>query len=391
MGLFKRKKQQEEGSSQERLTVGQALRKERFKQGKAGVEDVTEQLTEYCVQYEEATENRLQAEHEYEAVMSYLADIQKIDDLGAEQRSEAEALAGNIIRLNEERMRFQDKEDQSISPARFLQMERYEQEVEASLKTLKEQEQYRELINRDVRNLEGEKGAILYEKEEAEIRIRFFRKLSIALVLMVCAVFIVLMYLMQKFGVVLMIPILVTGTLAMAMAAYIITSVRKLRRELAVAEAKMNRAIQLLNKVKIKLVACVNAIDYVYEKYGVSSQRELEYLWEQYYKMKVKRAEYRKNTELLERYNAALVECLQRFGLEDAEVWVYQPEAIVDAREMVEVRHHVNERRRKVKERVEAAVNNCEQAHKELKEFTLTYPQFATDMQMILDKRGIIL
>ena len=83
MGLFKRKKQQEEGSSQERLTVGQALRKERFKQGKAGVEDVTEQLTEYCVQYEEATENRLQAEHEYEAVMSYLADIQKIDDLGA--------------------------------------------------------------------------------------------------------------------------------------------------------------------------------------------------------------------------------------------------------------------------------------------------------------------
>lgn len=391
MGLFKRRKQQEEGSSQERLTVGQALRKERFKQGKAGVEDVTEQLTEYCVQYEEATENRLQAEHEYEAVMSYLADIQKIDDLGAEQRSEAEALAGNIIRLNEERMRFQDKEDQSISPARFLQMERYEQEVEASLKTLKEQEQYRELINRDVRNLEGEKGAILYEKEEAEIRIRFFRKLSIALVLMVCAVFIVLMYLMQKFGVVLMIPILVTGTLAMAMAAYIITSVRKLRRELAVAEAKMNRAIQLLNKVKIKLVACVNAIDYVYEKYGVSSHRELEYLWEQYYKVKVKRAEYRKNTELLERYNAALTECLQRLGLKDAEVWVYQPEAIVDAREMVEVRHHVNERRRKVKERVEAAGKNCEQAHKELKEFTLTYPQFATDMQMILDKRGIIL
>ena len=391
MGLFKRRKQQEEEKSQERLTVGQALRKERFKQGKAGVEDVTEQLTEYCVQYEEATENRLQAEHEYEAVMSYLADIQKIDDLGTEQRSEVEALAGNIIRLNEERMRFQEKDDQSISPARFLQMERYEQEVESSLKTLKEQEQYRELINRDVRNLEGEKGVILYEKEEAEMRIRFFRKLSFALIIIVCAVFLILMYLMQKFGVVLMIPILVTGTLAMAMAAYIITSVRKLKRELAIAEAKINRAIQLLNKVKIKLVACVSAIDYVYEKYGISSQRELEYLWDQYYKVKVKRAEYRKNTELLERYNAALVECLQRFGLKDAEVWVYQPEAIMDAREMVEVRHHVNERRRKVKERVETAGKSCEQAHRELKEFTLTYPQFAVDMQAVLDKRGIVL
>ena len=105
----------------------------------------------------------------------------------------------------------------------------------------------------------------------------------------------------------------------------------------------------------------------------------------------MKRAEYRKNTELLERYNAALVECLQRLGLKDAEVWVYQPEAIVDAREMVEVRHHVNERRRKVKERVDSAAKGFELAEKELKEFKEAYPKFATEMQMLLNKRGIIL
>jgi len=391
MGLFKRRKKQEEDGAKERLTVGQALRKERFKQGNPSLEDVSEQLGEFCVQYENALDSKLEAEQEYEAVLSYLTDIQKLDELAPEQRKEAEELAGSIIRLNEERIHFQEKEHEGISPARFLQMERYENEVEASLKTLKEQEQYREMINRDVRNLEGEKGVIAYEREEAQKQLQFFKKLSIALVLIVCAIFIGLMYLMQRFEVTLMIPVLVTGTLALALAAYIITAVRKLRHIVAVAEAKNNKAIQLLNKVKIKLVACVGAIDYVYEKYGVNSSRELEYIWEQYYKAKVKRAEYRKNTELLERYNAALVECLQRLGLKDAEVWVYQPEAIVDAREMVEVRHHVNERRRKVKERVENAGKGFELAHKELKEFTLSYPQFAVEMQILLDKRGIML
>ena len=391
MGLFNKRKKQEQDGVQERMTVEQALRKERFKQGNPNLEDVTEQLGEYCTQYENALDSKLEAEQEYEAVLAYLSDIQKLDELLPEQRKEAEELATNIIRLNEERVRFQDKENEEISPARFLQMERYEKEVEASLKTLKEQEQYREIINRDVRNLEGEKGAIAYEREEAQKQLQFFKKLSIALVLMVCAVFILLMYLMQRFEVPLMVPILVTGTLALALAAYIITAVRKLRHTLALAEAKYNKAIQLMNKVKIKLVSCVGAIDYVYEKYGISNSRELEYFWEQYYKVKVKRAEYRKNTEALETFNDSFVECLQRFGLKDAEVWVYQPEAIVDAREMVEVRHHVNERRRKVKERVDAAGKGFELAEKELKEFTVAYPQFATEMRVMLDKRGIVL
>ena len=58
---------------------------------------------------------------------------------------------------------------------------------------------------------------------------------------------------------------------------------------------------------------------------------------------------------------------------------------------MVEVRHHMNERRRKVKERVASATNAYTLAQRELKEFTEAYPQFAMDVQVILDKRGITL
>ena len=103
MGLFKKRKKQDEDGAKERLTVGQALRKERFKQGNPSLEDVSEQLGEFCVQYENALDAKLEAEQEYEAVLSYLTDIQKLDELAPEQRKEAEELAGSIIRLNEER------------------------------------------------------------------------------------------------------------------------------------------------------------------------------------------------------------------------------------------------------------------------------------------------
>lgn len=78
MGLFKKRKKQEEDGAKERLTVGQALRKERFKQGNPSIEDVTEQLGEFCAQYENALDSKLEAEQEYEAVLSYLTDIQRL-------------------------------------------------------------------------------------------------------------------------------------------------------------------------------------------------------------------------------------------------------------------------------------------------------------------------
>ena len=66
MGLFKKRKKQDEGNTQERMTVGQALRKERFKQGNPSFEDVTEQMKEFCTQYENALDSKLEAEQEYE-------------------------------------------------------------------------------------------------------------------------------------------------------------------------------------------------------------------------------------------------------------------------------------------------------------------------------------
>ncbi len=40
-----------------------------------------------------------------------------------------------------------------------------------------------------------------------------------------------------------------------------------------------------------------------------------------------------------------LTSILDRQGVSDSQVWIYQPEAIADSKEMVEVRHRLNTRR----------------------------------------------
>ena len=40
-----------------------------------------------------------------------------------------------------------------------------------------------------------------------------------------------------------------------------------------------------------------------------------------------------------------LTSILDRQGVSDSQVWIYQPEAITDSKEMVEVRHRLNTRR----------------------------------------------
>ena len=169
---------------------------------------------------------------------------------------------------------------------------------------------------------------------------------------------------------------LLTGILALALAAYIISSIRKARYSIATAEAKTNKAIFLMNKVKIKYVNSTNAIDYVYEKYGINSRYELSYLWDQYLKVKSDRERYRKNTELLENYNKSLIACLQRFDIRDAEVWIYQPEAILSKKEMIEVRHHLNERRRAVHDRMDYLSKHFELADSELVGLRDYFPQY---------------
>mgnify|MGYP006990129913 CR=1 FL=1 len=58
-------------------------------------------------------------------------------------------------------------------------------------------------------------------------------------------------------------------------------------------------------------------------------------------------------SQMLDLYHGVLTTQMKKIGLKDPEIWIYQPEALADEKEMVEVRHRLNDRRGKLREKME--------------------------------------
>lgn len=130
-------------------------------------------------------------------------------------------------------------------------------------------------------------------------------------------------------------------------------------------------------------------MDYNYQKYMVKSYEEFYYLWELYLKTKEEEKRYRQNTELLEQYNRQLTQELKSYELTDPEIWIYQAIAIIDNKEMVEVRHRLNVRRQKLRERIDYTNKTKERSIEEIQKILDKNPEQKEDIIKLLERFGI--
>ena len=107
------------------------------------------------------------------------------------------------------------------------------------------------------------------------------------------------------------------------------------------------------HKVKIKYVNNTSYLDYTYEKYGVSSAMELEHIWQQYEEMRKREKKIRSNINKISANSEILLSQLRKYELEDPDIWLHQPAAVIDKKEMVEIRHRLNVRRQKLRDRID--------------------------------------
>ncbi len=348
MGWWKRKKKEVEQT----VDPKEALRQ--LKRSKKGLsrEETAQIVRAVIEQIDELRKQIAVSQKEYEAVTSYLTDLQKIERMTEDKRQTVNDAARNILNLTKERVKYQNSTDR-IPMAKYRAMERYEKEIPDVLKDIYEKEQYREMIYSDLRQLEGERGVVEYEREAAQDKKIFLRNLAFGGGFLVVLLFITLLIMNLATGADMLLPLLLVLCFAAGITAYIAVAAAQSKKILKESDYKLNRVIQLTNKIKIKLVNCTNALEYVYEKYQVESYRELSDLWEKYVRTKDEERRYRMSTELLEHYNRTLMDTLFGEEVKDAEIWLYQAEALLDEKEMVEVRHHLNIRRQKIRERLE--------------------------------------
>ena len=77
---------------------------------------------------------------------------------------------------------------------------------------------------------------------------------------------------------------------------------------------------------------------------------------------------------------------LRRYHLHDPLIWLHQVDALLDPREMVEVRHALITRRQKLRKQIDFNTVNAENAQKEIKDMVADYPQYAREtLQRVSD------
>ncbi len=381
--LFQRKKKNGQGteSPQEQRLV--------LRDGIYGTPEEREGfLNNCCDLINEAKHQRFEAKKEYEVVTSYLADIQKIDLMPAQAKKSVEDMARKIVSLNEERQKMQ-KIPPKITVAQRLALEPYEDTILEEIKKMEEQEAYLQVVNSDIRYLESEKASLDFELEDIMDRDEQGKKILKATSAFIIVFLIFLFILQEAAEKDVRVPFLLTIAFGIIVIAYFYFSNRKNQYELKVAELKMNRAIMLLNKVKIKLVNCTNLLDYLCEKFHVNNARELRYHWQEYMRIVEEERRFKKMVDSIDFYTEELIRDLKKNGVMDAAIWGYQVEALVDPKEMVEVRHRLNVRRQKLRQRIDYNNNQEELARKSLHTFRERHLEYDTETRLILAKHEV--
>lgn len=291
------------------------------------------------------------AKAEYAQVTEYLTDIQKIDRIAGEDRESLLELCKRIQRLLQERNQYKNRTF-TITERQMRRFDRYQDDLIDEIKKMYQNEMYQKAIDSDIRHLEAEKAYIRENQRAIIERQDFLKKLARGISVLIGSLVILFIILYFNLDSNMTYPYIGTLALAAVAAAVIFTESNKNRYEIAVSDKKYNKAVELLNRTKIKYVNNISVLDYNREKFGVKNAADFENLWGEYCKTKEYERRFRDNTEQLSKSNDSLQRLLDSHGVNDTEVWLVQTYAILDDREMVEIRHDLNQRRQKLREQI---------------------------------------
>ena len=349
------------------------------KQRKEYVQGCLEQIAEASKELEEL-------EFEYNMVTSYLKDMEEIEALPEEEREILCECAKKIDALEEQQSGFRERKNR-LDDGKFRQMQRLEEEVQEGLEKLTEAEHYQDLIKRDLRRLDGDKQAYTFRKNELRHVIADTRSMTI--VCSVAVIACILLLLLLQFT--LQLDTKIGYLLAAGIGAVAITLIyikhMDAKRELEQVENGISRIIRLQNTVKIRYVNNTHLLDYLYMKYDVSSAGELGKSWQRYQDEKEERHSYQQAERELDQYQKELLHTLRRYQVKDPMIWLHQTRAILDKKEMVEIRHNLIIRRQSLRRRMDYNKEVIAgKAQAEIKDLAEKYPRYAKEIPNIVDQ-----
>ena len=397
-GRFRRKKAEPEVIEEmppenEVETIEKELEAEAAEQKeKADLKDKKQRI-EYIQRLQEgireAGQQNERVKEEYADVTSHLKDIQLMDQALEEEKEVLTTTAAAIDQLIRERD-YLKKRRYKFNDAQRLSMEKYEATAAQDVKKLKEFEDYQIKIKNDLRQLESEKQLLKAEKRDIISKQGTLRIVSKILAWILAVFGILMLAIALAFTVDVTVPVIATAAFAFIVLFIIVWEARANRTDMAIKERQYDRAVSLLNRVKIKYVNNTRTIDYMCMKFHVRNATELEFVYDQYQKAKREWARKRESVYLLNEKKDILIAELKNIGVRDAEIWCSQVRAIIEPKEMVEVRHELNSRRQQLRKQIDYNTGIIQDFINELERIRNMREAYAQEVEDILGKSEMI-
>lgn len=322
---------------------------------------------------------------EYAQVTSYLTDIEEIEALPEEEREALNGIARRMASLGHERDRYHDRKDR-MKDSDYYRLRKQEADIQEGIDKLKECEQYGERIRQDLKRLDREHNAYSYRRGELAGMLNNLRGMAVIFLTALAACVVMLLALQFGFHMDTQVGYIISGIAAGMAIVVLLTKYTDAEREKRKVERALNRLILLQNKVKIRYVNNKNLQEYLCMKYSTSGAEELERLWKQYLQEKEERKEYAEAEAKLDYCRNQLLSRMSNYHIADPGRWVNQPEALIDSREMVEVRHELILRRQALRKQIDYNNDLAAKSRKEIMDLVGRYPAYAGEILAMADR-----
>lgn len=340
---------------------------------------------ESCLEQMKAASDEIDLlNREYDSVTAYLNDTDEIERLPEHIRTPIQDCATKLLRLEKEFTNYTSKKD-LLSGEDYALMERLEDEMPEGYEKLKKSEEYQKLVKEDMRRIEGEKQAYYYRK--AELKGMLANIKGVFFICIVAAITCVIMLLILQFGFELDAQIgyiLTAGATAVAFTVLFVKNI-DMQQEAAKVEKSIGKLIHMHNTVKIRYVNNTNLLEYLYMKYNVDSSALLKELWDKYVSERAERERFEQTKYDITFYRDELLQHMRKLHIADPDIWIHQAEALVNRKEMVEIRHSLVERRQNLRKQMEYNKDVAVDAQTKLKDMIHAYPKYANQVLQQLE------
>lgn len=318
---------------------------------------------------------------EYNLVTSYLTDIEEVESLSPELKEKLKGYAKKIVELEGNKEKLEERKG-LMPESEFNHMERIEHYMPDGYHKLKEAEEYQVIVKKDLGRLDGERHAYYFRRNELINSQKNMKGITVICVSSMLFLVLILSFIGMWMKLDVTLGYFIAIVIAASALTFVYVKFHDSQRELVKVEKAINKLVLLQNTVKIRYVNNTNLLEYLYVKYEVDSSVELKKLWDKYIEETNRREEEKKMQEDMDENQKALISLLQRCKIQDPSRWLHQAQALIDSKEMVEIRHNLIIRRQKLRKQMEYNAKAAQEAQGEVQDIIEKYPEYA---EKILD------